>query len=68
MKDCLSYLAEKPRANEEDAAIIIRQLLDVLKYLHSQNVIHLDIRVGSTDIWEDDVLYKISTTLYYISL
>ena len=50
MKNSLLYLAEKPRANEEDAAVIIRQLLDALKYLHNKSVVHLDIRVGIVSI------------------
>lgn len=47
-KNVLEFLGEKPRANEEDAAFVMRQTLDALKYLHGQKIVHLDVRVRTT--------------------
>ena len=41
----LEFLGDKSTANEEDASLIIAQLVETLSYLHRQNVVHLDIRV-----------------------
>ena len=41
----LEFLGEKAKANEEDASLVIAQLVETLSYLHKQNVVHLDIRV-----------------------
>ena len=46
-KDLLDFLAEKTTASEEDASRVIAQLVETLNYLHSQNVVHLDVRVSS---------------------
>ena len=45
-QDILSFIASKPRPNEEDIAFVIRPLLDVLSYLHGQYIVHLDLRVS----------------------
>lgn len=45
-QDILSFIAAKPRPNEEDIAFTIRPLLDVVNYLHGQKIVHLDIRVS----------------------
>ena len=45
-QDILSFVASKPRPNEEDVAFVIRPLLDVVNYLHGQQIVHLDIRVS----------------------
>ena len=44
-KDVLEFLGDKSKANEEDASLVIAQLVEALCYLHRQNVVHLDIRV-----------------------
>lgn len=44
-KEVLEFLGEKSKANEEDASLVIAQLVEALCYLHRQNVVHLDIRV-----------------------
>ena len=44
-QDILSFIAAKPRPNEEDIAFTIRPLLDVVNYLHGQKIVHLDVRV-----------------------
>lgn len=45
-QDILSFIGSKPRPNEEDIAFVIRPLLDVVNYLHGQQIVHLDIRVS----------------------
>lgn len=42
----LEFLGDKSKANEEDASLVIAQLVEALCYLHRQNVVHLDIRVS----------------------
>lgn len=44
-KEMLEFLGDKARANEEDASLVIAQLVETLSYLHRQNIVHLDIRV-----------------------
>ena len=44
-KEVLEFLGDKSKANEEDASLVIAQLVEALCYLHKQNVVHLDIRV-----------------------
>lgn len=44
-KEVLEFLGDKSKANEEDASLVIAQLVEALCYLHRQNVVHLDIRV-----------------------
>ena len=44
-KEVLEFLGEKSKANEEDASLVIAQLVEALCYLHKQNIVHLDVRV-----------------------
>ncbi|XP_074628034.1 death-associated protein kinase 3-like isoform X3 [Acropora palmata] len=44
-KELLDFLAEKTTASEEDASRVIAQLVETLNYLHTQNVVHLDVRI-----------------------
>ena len=44
-EEVLEFLGDKSKANEEDASLVIAQLVEALCYLHRQNVVHLDIRV-----------------------
>lgn len=44
-KDVLEFLGGRSKASEEDASLIIAQLIEALTYLHKQNIVHLDIRV-----------------------
>ena len=41
----LTYMSKRHSLTEDDVAQIIRQLLEILEYLHGNNVIHNDIRV-----------------------
>jgi hypothetical protein len=43
-KTLLDQVANRHSLNEEDVAQLIRQLCEVLKDLHSNNVVHLDLR------------------------
>lgn len=43
-KDVLEFLGGRSKASEEDASLIIAQLIEALTYLHKQNIVHLDIR------------------------
>jgi len=49
-KELLDFLAEKTTASEEDASRVIAQLVETLNYLHTQNVVHLDVRVSFTEM------------------
>lgn len=56
-KTLLDFFASKHSISEEDVAIFVKWLLEVLNKLHSNNVVHLDIRptnirmTGLNDIW-----------------
>lgn len=41
----LTYMSKRHSLTEDDVAHIIRQLCEILSYMHSNNVVHLDIRV-----------------------
>lgn len=43
-KTLLDGIASRSSITEEDVAQVIRQLCEVLEYLHSGNVVHLDLR------------------------
>ncbi|XP_068687859.1 death-associated protein kinase 3-like [Montipora foliosa] len=43
-KEVLDFLSEKTTASEEDASLVIAQLVETLCYLHKQDIVHLDIR------------------------
>eukprot|EP00112_Aurelia_sp_Birch-Aquarium-sp1_P007115 Seg1777.2 transcript_id=Seg1777.2/GoldUCD/mRNA.D3Y31 product=Obscurin protein_id=Seg1777.2/GoldUCD/D3Y31 len=54
----LTYMSKRHSLTEDDVAHIIRQLCEILNHLHTNNIIHLDIRptnirmasIGSKDI------------------
>ena len=56
----LEYLGDKTKANEEDASLVIAQLIETLCYLHKQNIVHLDVRVGKKDINKERNLVEMS--------
>ncbi|XP_031550663.1 death-associated protein kinase 3-like [Actinia tenebrosa] len=55
-KNVLEFLGEKPRANEEDVAFVMRQTLDALKYLHGLKIVHLDVRPANILVKKDYTL------------
>ncbi|KXJ28016.1 Death-associated protein kinase 3 [Exaiptasia diaphana] len=55
-KNMLEFLGEKPRANEEDAAFVMRQTLEALKYLHANKIVHLDVRPANILVKKDYTL------------
>ncbi|XP_019617552.1 PREDICTED: striated muscle-specific serine/threonine-protein kinase-like [Branchiostoma belcheri] len=42
--DVLRYLATKPHYSEEEVAQFITQVLEALHYLHTQKIVHLDVK------------------------
>lgn len=66
-QDILSFVGSKPRPNEEDICFVIRPLLDVVNYLHGQQIVHLDIRVCEVKLDCKWVLYFICF-IFFISL
>lgn len=66
-QDILSFVGSKPRPNEEDICFVIRPLLDVVNYLHGQQIVHLDIRVCEVKLDCKWVLYFICF-IFFISV
>lgn len=58
-QDILSFIAAKPRPNEEDIAFTIRPLLDVVNYLHGQKIVHLDVRPANIFIAKSNLGLKL---------
>lgn len=58
-QDLLSFVAAKPRPNEEDVAFAIRPLLDAVNYLHGQQIVHLDIRPANIFIAKSNLALKL---------
>lgn len=52
-KEVLEFLADKAMASEEDASLVIAQLVEALSYLHRQNIVHLDIRPANLFVSKD---------------
>ena len=46
--DLLENLLNRRTYTERDAALIIRNLVETLKHLHSRNIAHLDVKVTIT--------------------
>jgi len=54
-KTLLEYFAHKHSITEEDIAQTIRQLLETLESLHSNNIVHLDVRPTNIRMMKADL-------------
>ena len=43
--ELFAYVAEREKLDEEEASGYLRQIIDGVSYMHSQNIVHLDIKV-----------------------
>lgn len=43
--ELFDYLKERDKVDEREAVVILRQILDGLKHLHDQNILHMDLKV-----------------------
>lgn len=41
---------------ERVAILFMRQIVDAMSFIHSQNVLHLDMKVGRVDIEEEAIV------------
>lgn len=46
--ELFDYISEKDHLSEEEASAFIKQILDGVEHLHSQNIAHLDLKVNTT--------------------
>ena len=46
-KDLMDYILKRTRLNEYEALKIFQQLINVLLYLHSQNIVHRDVKIDN---------------------
>ena len=47
-------IKDKVNLSEEETLIYVRQVADTLRYIHSKNILHLDIKPGNIMIDEED--------------
>lgn len=45
--ELFDFLAEKESLSEEEATEFLKQILDGVSYLHSKQIAHFDLKVGS---------------------
>ena len=53
-KTLLDYVASRDTLNEEVVSGLIRQLVVILHHMHSNNILHLDLRVSM-----EAIIYKL---------
>lgn len=44
--ELFDYLIEKEYLSEKDATCYVRELLEIMNYLHQKQICHLDLKVG----------------------
>jgi serine/threonine protein kinase len=54
--DLLSFVRKRTKLNEQTAKFIFRQIVEALRYIHSQNIIHRDIKL-------DNILIDLNNTV-----
>jgi len=45
--DLLSFVQKRSKINELNAKLIFRQIIEALQYIHSQGIVHRDIKLGN---------------------
>ena len=45
--ELFEYLAEREKVREDEAVEFLKQILEGVRHLHEQNVVHLDLKVRS---------------------
>ena len=54
--DLLSFIRKRSKLNESTAKIIFKQIIEGLKYIHSKNIVHRDIKL-------DNILIDLTNTI-----
>lgn len=63
--DLLSYVRKRSKLNEPVAKYIFRQLIEIIIYIHSRNIIHRDIKLDNILI---DINNEIKVIKFYLAL
>ena len=45
--DLLSFVRKRTKLNETQTKFIFRQIIEALQYIHSQNIVHRDIKLDN---------------------
>ncbi len=54
--DLLSFVRKRSKLNEVTCKFIFRQIIEALQYIHSQNIVHRDIKL-------DNILIDLSNNI-----